>query len=493
MTKILSNLFLVGLLALVGSAQAGGIAAQARVKVDLVQLAQSEKALSAPTSKSSPTKVAATTTFNGTTINGKTYNRTVQACSGLSGVGTDVSYSVQEFSVDTDGAYDLTSAQDYDGFIFLYTGSFDPNDPLTSCTAGNDDGVNGTGESEILGANLTAGTPYFFVTTAFFNGDEGTFQNTISGPGGIQLPHHIALTKFTPGVVVAGDFTYDIEVKNDGANDETVTITDVLPAGLTYVSDDCDGNAVGDTWSWTGNVASGSSPTCTLTVHNSATECTIVTNTATATTPPPIELFATSTATNVDLNAPPADRSIEDSGANNGGDWQSTSDNFGTVFCNSACVNDPTLGPADGAFWAWFGGVNTANPNAVVPEVSTLTQDVVIPAGAKQLHFKLRMPTCSGGSADFLSVRVDGVEVFRVDATDATRCGAADYSDEAADISAFADGQKTRTLEFYSEQAVVIDPNTQQVSSFFVDSINFGLALCEIGPNDLIFADGFEL
>lgn len=490
MAKILSGIFIAGLFAVVCPAQAGSVHNQARVKIDrtqLAQLAQTEKNVPSAAGKPSPVNPTATVMFSGTTVGGDTYNRAIESCAGLSGLGTDVNYSVQEFTVDTSGAYDLTSVQGYDGFIFLYTDSFNATDALANCTAANDDGLNGTGFSEIFGVNLTAGTPYFLVTTSFFNGDAGTFENTISGPGGIQLPHLINVTKSTPGVVTGDDFTYDIEVKNLGSSDEQVTVTDVLPAGLSYVSDDCGGSFAGGTWTWSGNVLSGASPTCTLTVHNSSQECTIITNTATATTPAPSNLVASSTTTNADPTAPPADQSIEDSGVNNGGDWQSTSTNFGTVFCSQGfCTNSPDLTAADGSWWAWFAGTDPTNPGFTFPEVGTLSQDFVIPTGVTDLHFMFRAPNCSGLVDDFLAVRVDGTEVYRVDAS-SPLCGSTDYSDEVADVSAFADGN-VHTVEFYSEQTNL----GTDVTNFFVDSINFNIGICQVG-NDVIFADGFEV
>jgi uncharacterized repeat protein (TIGR01451 family) len=61
---------------------------------------------------------------------------------------------------------------------------------------------------------------------------------------------------------------YTLTVSNNGPNDATgVTVTDTVPAGLTYVSDDCGGVFVDPTLTWTvGNLANGASAICNVTV-----------------------------------------------------------------------------------------------------------------------------------------------------------------------------------------------------------------------------------
>lgn len=116
-------------------------------------------------------------------------------------IDTDtVLYSVQAFTVSSNGLYDLSSVQgldsagnQYDGFIFLYAGSFDPMNPLSNGIAADDDGDEGAGTSDILGVSLMSGTTYYAVTSAFdpavttFGSGSGPFENTISGPGTIEL------------------------------------------------------------------------------------------------------------------------------------------------------------------------------------------------------------------------------------------------------------------------------------------------------------------
>ncbi len=122
-------------------------------------------------------------------------------------VDTDtVLYSVQAFTVSADGMYDISSIQgfdsntdQYDGFIFLYANNFDPLDPLMNGVAADDDGATGAGSSEIMGISLSAGTTYYLVTSSFdpavtaFGSGAGPFENTISGPGTVELVSNVPL------------------------------------------------------------------------------------------------------------------------------------------------------------------------------------------------------------------------------------------------------------------------------------------------------------
>jgi subtilisin family serine protease len=135
-----------------------------------------------------------TATYNGDTTSGPTWNRPSSLGTGasgsctLSGLGTATPYSVQGFTVDTTGAYTLSSLQTgFDGYIHLYQNAFDPLDPCLNQIALDDDGPGGVGTSEILDAALLSATTYYLVTTGFDNTDFGPFTNTINGPGEITL------------------------------------------------------------------------------------------------------------------------------------------------------------------------------------------------------------------------------------------------------------------------------------------------------------------
>lgn len=143
------------------------------------QTAEDEKALD----RNDGTPLAAPTDveiYSGTNVGGPEWDRPLSlppTCS-LSGLGP-VRYSDQPFVIDADGICDITSIQDYDGYLHVYEVSWDSMDQCTNLIALDDDGSGGIGTSDILGLGLTAGT-YWVVTSAFAAGDEGTFDNTIS-------------------------------------------------------------------------------------------------------------------------------------------------------------------------------------------------------------------------------------------------------------------------------------------------------------------------
>ncbi len=113
------------------------------------------------------------------------------------GVGPSISslgpvmFHAETFTITSGGLHDISSVQGYDGYLHLYLGSFDPMDQLTNLIAGNDDGVGGIGTSDIMGINLLSGTTYVLVTSAFQDGDEGSFQNSI-----VPAPASAALLAF---------------------------------------------------------------------------------------------------------------------------------------------------------------------------------------------------------------------------------------------------------------------------------------------------------
>lgn len=133
---------------------------------------------------------ASAQSYSNTTVGGPTYNRALQGCSALSGVGTAVRYHTQALYTGTAGSYQFTSTSivpaSWDNFLFLYSGSFNPANALTNCVASNDDGPGGIGQSQFSFAML-ANTQYFLVTTGFSNTDAGTFTNRITGPAQVTF------------------------------------------------------------------------------------------------------------------------------------------------------------------------------------------------------------------------------------------------------------------------------------------------------------------
>jgi hypothetical protein len=128
--------------------------------------------------------------YAATTAGGPTFHRpftigdgTSGSCS-LSGAGSNVAYHTREFSVAVSGSYSVSSAQDYDGYIHVYEGGFNPADACANLIALDDDG--GVG-SLIPSVNLIGTQSYTLVTSGFSNFDSGNFTNVVTGPGSITL------------------------------------------------------------------------------------------------------------------------------------------------------------------------------------------------------------------------------------------------------------------------------------------------------------------
>ena len=89
-------------------------------------------------------------------------------------------YRPFEFSVPLTEFYQVTSAQDFDGYILLYENSFDPKNPEENLIAQNDD----FGDGSRVVATLEAGTRYVLVTTACGSrncgADEGYFATAVT-------------------------------------------------------------------------------------------------------------------------------------------------------------------------------------------------------------------------------------------------------------------------------------------------------------------------
>lgn len=118
-------------------------------------------------------------------------------------------YDVQPFYVTVSGNYVYESDQavgNYDGYIFLYAGSFDPNNPLTNLQDGDDDFsgaftvLSGSSSSGVrasriastetsnfndpTGSFLTAGVQYYAINSTFSAGTGGVYRAAIGGGQG---------------------------------------------------------------------------------------------------------------------------------------------------------------------------------------------------------------------------------------------------------------------------------------------------------------------
>jgi subtilisin-like proprotein convertase family protein len=136
-------------------------------------------------------------------------------------------------------------------------------------------------------------------------------------------------------------------------------------------------------------------------------------------------------------------------------EWEEFSSNFGTPLCDAVCGTGGGTGPRTGLWWAWFGGTTAA-------ETGILTQTVTIPSGSAELSFWLEIPATATGTNGFLSVRMDGTEVFRAEETTP---GYGTYAEVTVDASAYADGGSHELVFFSSTDA------GSAVTNFFVDDV----------------------
>ncbi len=136
-------------------------------------------------------------------------------------------------------------------------------------------------------------------------------------------------------------------------------------------------------------------------------------------------------------------------------EWEEFSANFGTPLCDAVCGTGGGTGPRTGLWWAWFGGTTAA-------ETGILTQTVTIPSGSAELSFWLEIPATATGTNGFLSVRMDGMEVFRAEET---TTGYGTYAEVTVDASAYADGGAHELVFFSSTDAGAA------VTNFFVDDV----------------------
>jgi uncharacterized repeat protein (TIGR01451 family) len=299
---------------------------------------------------------------------------------------------------------------------------------------------------------------------------------------------------FPNGTDTQQAFTLRLDVSNHGpVAQSNVSVTDMLPSSLTYVGSDCGVNANGSLMTWNiGAMAVNDHRVCNVSVRNAQSDtCAQIATTASvrgdiADSNPGNN---SSTAQNGGDNLV-SDPSLETSGPNHGGVWDSSSTNFGAVFCaQGRCTDNPTETAYSGDWWAWFGGIDPTNTGgATFPETGMLSQSLLVPPEVDQLYFQLRMPECSGSAADYIALRIDGTELWRADASNAALCGSASYSQQAVNISAYADGA-THAIEF-----VGVQTGLGGVSTFFVDNVAFmaPLVCSASAPNEVIFAANFE-
>ena len=167
---------------------------------------------------------------------------------------------------------------------------------------GGDDYDSGTGIWDV--GNLTSGSEATLVITVDVSGSAGDVVENIATLDSVtqadsdetndsdsaiftiaRVDNSITKTVTNSNPFVDELITYTIVVTNNGPDNATgVVVTDLLPGGVTYISDDVSGAYVSDTGIWTvGSLASGAEATLEIIVRVTGTINVEITNTATVT------------------------------------------------------------------------------------------------------------------------------------------------------------------------------------------------------------------
>ena len=145
---------------------------------------------------------ADTVVVTGDTTGAPTYNRPFTTTT-LSGVGVDNPYETTSFTVSAAGIYTLAlNSDEFDTFLSLYSGSFDPDNALSNLLAVDDDG--GTGVNSLISFSLVAGTTYLAVATGYDVDDFGEYALTLDGPGTITVDGAVVPEPATWAMMIGG-------------------------------------------------------------------------------------------------------------------------------------------------------------------------------------------------------------------------------------------------------------------------------------------------
>ena len=94
----------------------------------------------------------------------------------------ETGYHSYNFTAIEDGLHIIESMQDEDGYLYLYEGSFDSQNPLTNVLASQDDWEVGSDWGSSIHWDLVSGQDYVIVTTTYSSDSELIFDNSITSP-----------------------------------------------------------------------------------------------------------------------------------------------------------------------------------------------------------------------------------------------------------------------------------------------------------------------
>lgn len=204
------------------------------------------------------------------------------------------------------------------GVTNCVTINFDPNTGATPCTtnahasayltsydpmnqATNFVGDVGSSITDSFSVDVPAATDLIIVVTNTAAEQICNFAFEAVNIACVNVDADLQLDKTVapPSVLVGGNVVFTLTVTNNGPNAATnVQVTDTLPPGLSYVSDDCGGIFVDPTLTWTvGPLANGAMATCNVTVQVNALGAQVNDATVSANTNDPTPANNTSAAT----------------------------------------------------------------------------------------------------------------------------------------------------------------------------------------------------
>lgn len=169
--------------------------------------------------------------YSGTLVGTPTFNRANADCSSLSNHATAVHYDTFTFVAPQTSDYDFfySSTAIFDPFMLVYEGSFDPNNPLTNCYAGNDD--YDTLVPAIFGLPLTAGQTYVVVTTTWSNAISPADYTLVVSDHPLRVPNRgeVLISAGAPVVPYAAPGEYALGITlpadYDGNGFDTYVVT----------------------------------------------------------------------------------------------------------------------------------------------------------------------------------------------------------------------------------------------------------------------------
>jgi hypothetical protein len=183
MTRSQRRLLALAVLSMIGNAAWAASAGGDAEEIAKWQLLQSQDGAYQPLAGSDPGPVVqGVAGYSGTNAGGPTFQRPGQGVPPTSLSGNIVNYHLEQFTISANSPCTLYSDQDYDGYLHVYEGSFNPADSFANVIGGDDDVFTNPFRDSQIDIELFAGITYYLVTSSFGAGGTGNFTNTVTCP-----------------------------------------------------------------------------------------------------------------------------------------------------------------------------------------------------------------------------------------------------------------------------------------------------------------------